>query len=135
MGYGESVHSRVLSQILLIALALLLLLVGAGCGSKKNASSTSTTSSTAAAIVIQTGALPTTPGSTTTTTAPGIGALGSIANCKQIAGLGPALEQALQGTNGDVQKELAVLQAFAAKTPAAIRPDFETIATAFTKVA
>ncbi len=107
------------------------MLAAAGCGSRKRASD-NTTSSTAPAIVLQTGALPTTSG---VTTFAGLGALGSVAHCRQMPDLRPAFEQALQGTGGELQKELSVLQVFAAKAPAAIRPDVETIAIAYEKLA
>ena len=61
--------------------------------------------------------------------------IASVENCKQLSDLGAAFSQAMQGANGDVQKQAELLQEFAAKTPSDIRPDFETMADALSKIA
>jgi hypothetical protein len=120
------------TQILSILLVLVLVLAAAGCGKKK--SSTSTTTTTTESTTTTTAATETTTTSSgTTTSAAGLGAL--AANCKQLSDLGTAFSQAFQGANGDVQKQAQVLKEFADKTPADIRPDFETLADAFTQIA
>jgi hypothetical protein len=114
------------TQILGILLALVVVLAAAGCGKKKSTTTSTTTTTTAAAE--------TTTTSGTTTAASGLGALASAENCKQLSGLGQALSSALQGANGDVQKEVDVLKKFAAQTPPDIRPDFQTLADMSTKI-
>jgi hypothetical protein len=128
------------TQILSILLVFALVLAAAGCGKKKSSTTTTTTTTTTAAAATTTAGGSTTTETTataptTTSAAAGLGALASAANCKSIADLGSEFSQALQGANGDVQKEVALFQQFAAKTPSDIRPDFETIANALAKVA
>jgi hypothetical protein len=132
-------------RIVLIAVAGLLVLSAAGCGGKKSASSTTTTTTTTTAATTSPAATtaPATTASGTTSSSVGtstsgsgtLGALASAANCKSIANIGTELGQALQGANGDVSKEAALFQQFAAKTPSDIRPAFETLASALSKVA
>ena len=57
------------------------------------------------------------------------------ANCQQLENLGTAFASAFQGANGDVAKEAALLKKFVDQTPSDIRPDFETLATAFDQIA
>ncbi len=125
---------------LLIALAVL---AAAGCGSKST-TSTSTTTTTETAATSTAPAATTAAAATTATTtsaastssaAASLGALASAGNCKSIQDLGASFSQAFSGANGDVQKEAQLLQQFAAQTPSDIRPDFETIANAFAKIA
>ncbi|HUK45896.1 MAG TPA: hypothetical protein VLV28_11430 [Gaiellaceae bacterium] len=129
------------TQILSILLVLVVVLAAAGCGKKKSSTTTSTTTTTTTAAAATTTAggststETTATAPTTTSAAAGLGALASAANCKSIADLGSEFSKALQGANGDVQKEVALFQQFAAKTPSDIRPDFETIANALAKVA
>jgi hypothetical protein len=133
------------TRLVSVSLLALVVLVAAGCGgsSKKSPPSTSAASTvgTSAAATTEptaTSAAPatTTPATTTpATTTSGIGALASAAHCSQLAGLESAFVSALTGGKSDIQQESAVLQQFAAKTPAAIRPDFEIVAAAFAKIA
>jgi hypothetical protein len=116
------------TQILSILLVLVMVLAAAGCGKKKTTTSTTTTTVTQATT--------TTTAANETTTAAGSSGLGSLAaNCKQYQDLGQAFSQALQGANGDVQKESQIFKEFADKTPSDIRPDFETVADAFNQIA
>jgi hypothetical protein len=115
------------TQILSILLVLVLVLAAAGCGKKKTTTTTTTTTTT------QTTTTTTAASGTTTAASSGLGALG--ANCKQLSDLGNSFTQALQGANGDVQKQAAILKEFADKTPSDIRPDFETLANAYTQLA
>jgi hypothetical protein len=121
------------TKILAFTFLLVLVLAAAGCGSKKTTTTTTTSTSTAADGTTSTAA--TTTATTTGTAASGLGALGSSTNCQALENLGTAFASAFQGANGDVAKEAALLKAFADKTPSDIRPDFETLATAFDQIA
>jgi hypothetical protein len=113
----------------LVLLAAVVSAAGCGGGGSKTTTTTTTTTTTAAASVT------TTKASQTTTNGSGAAAIASVENCKQLANLGEAFSQALQGASGNVQKELAIFQEFAAKTPSDIRPSFEVIANALSKAA
>src|SRR4051812_14481042 len=91
-----------------LTLVLAAALAAAGCGGSKKSSDTTTTS--------------------------GLSSVATAANCKQLADLGSQLASQLTGANGDVAKQAALLKEFAEKTPEDIRPDFETLADAFTKL-
>jgi hypothetical protein len=123
------------TQILSILLVLVVVLAAAGCGGKKKTTTTTTTTVTQATTTTTAASGTTTAASQTTTAASssGLGAL--AANCKQLSDLGQAFSQAFQGANGDVQKQAAILKEFADKTPSDIRPDFETLANAYTQIA
>ncbi len=118
------------TRIFAFSFLLVLVLAAAGCGSKKSVTTTTTTTATSTEA-----AATTTTTAGTTTTAAGLGSLGSSANCQQLENLGSAFASAFQGANGDVAKEAALLKAFADKTPPDIRPDFETLASAFDQIA
>ena len=122
------------TQILSILLVLVVVLAASGCGSKKNTSATTTTTTTAAADTTTTTTTTTSGGETTSTEASGLGSLASAANCKQLSDLGTAFSTAFSGANGDVQKQAAILKKFADQTPEDIRPDFQTLAAAFSKI-
>ena len=133
---------------LLLAAALLagVSLVAAGCGSSSStttstttpspssststSTSTSTPTSTAAATTTTTTAATT---QSTTAATPGLGLLTS-ANCASLLGLSSSFASALTGAAQDPTKTAALLKQFADQTPADIRPDFEEIATAYTKL-
>jgi hypothetical protein len=121
------------TQILSILLVLVVVLAAAGCGKKKTTTSTTTTTVTQSTTTTTAASETTTAATTTTSSTSGLGAL--AANCKQYQDLGTAFSQALQGANGDVQKESQIFKEFADKTPADIRPDFETVADAFNQIA
>lgn len=110
----------------ILAAALLggLLLIAAGCGG--GGSSTPPTTNTNAT---------TTSATTTSSSSSGLGSLASAANCRQLADLGSQFATAFTGKNANIQAESTLLTQFAAKTPSDIRPDFETIASAFSKIA
>jgi hypothetical protein len=120
------------TKILAFSFLLVLVLAAAGCGSKKTTTTTTTATTTEAGGTTTTA---TTTTATTTPAAAGLGALGSSANCQQLENLGTAFASAFQGANGDVAKEAALLKKFADQTPSDIRPDFETLATAFDQIA
>ena len=123
------------TQILSILLVLVMVLAAAGCGKKKTTTTTTTTTvtqATTAASDTTTAETTTAASDTTTAASSGLGAL--AANCKQYQDLGQAFSQALQGAGGDVQKEAQIFKEFADKTPSDIRPDFETVADAFTQI-
>jgi len=119
------------TQILSVLLVLVMVLAAAGCGKKKSTTSTTTTTVTQATTT--TASTTTTSSPATTTSAAGLGALSG--DCKQLADLGTAFSSAFQGANGDVQKQAQILKEFADKTPPDIRPDFETLADAYTQIA
>jgi hypothetical protein len=129
------------AQIVMIVLTLVLAVGAAGCGSSSSTTTTTTTTAaaattTAAATTAATTAAGTTSAAATTTpSAAGLGALGSSANCLQLASLGATIGKAFTGAAGDPAKEAALLQQFAAAAPPAIKADFQTIADAMTKVA
>jgi ABC-type enterochelin transport system substrate-binding protein len=120
------------TQLVSILLVLALVLAAAGCGkSKSETSSTETTTTEAAATTTTTTASDETTTSSGTTTS----ASGLAANCEKFSDLGSSFAQAVQGAGGDAQKELQVFKQFASQTPESIRPDFETIADAYSQVA
>ena len=103
----------------LIAGALVLAAAGCGGGGNKSASSTTTTTTTAS-------------GSTTT---PNVSGIASASNCRELAGLSGQLAQAFGGTpSGDTKRYAAFLHAYADRAPKDIRPDFETLASAYDKM-
>jgi uncharacterized membrane protein len=129
---------------MLLALTLLVgvAFVSAGCGSSSTPTSTttststsiSTPTSTAAATTSTTAATSTTQSTTTTTAAnPGLGLLTS-GNCNALLGLSSSFASALTGASKDPTKTAALLKQFADQTPAAIRPDFQAIAAAYSKL-
>ena len=124
------------TQIFACSFLLVLVLAAAGCGSKKSATTTTTTTTTEAAATTTTTSCDDHghDGATTPSTS-GLGALGSSTNCQSLENLGTAFASAFQGANGDVSKEAALLKQFADKTPADIRPDFETLSSAFDQIA
>lgn len=103
--------------------ALAILAAGCGGGGHKSAttqSAVTTTKSTATATV----------------SASGLTGLATTANCRQLADLSSTFSNALQGTDPkDVKKTAALLKQFADKTPAEIRPDFQTLAADYAKIA
>jgi hypothetical protein len=119
-------------QLVGITLALVLVVAAAGCGGSKKSSAPPTTT-TEATTTTTTEATTTTSSPTTTTS--GTGSFATAANCKQLSDLGTQFSQALTGAKGDIAKQAALFKALADKTPEEIRPDFETIADAYTKIA
>ena len=123
-------HPR--SIVLLAALGAVAVVV-AGCGGgHKSTSTTSTTTTTTTTTKTAT--------ATTTTTAAtggsGLSGLATTANCKQLADLSNKFSTALAGTDSkDVKKTAALLKQFADKTPSEIRPDFQTVAADYAKIA
>ena len=130
-------------SLLTIVLVAVVVLAAAGCGGKKKSSTTTSTTTTtqaaatttATTTTTTTAAAATSTAAATTTSTSSLGSLASVENCKSLANLGAAFSSALQGANGDVQKEVQIMQEFASKTPSDIRPDFETIAAALAKAA
>jgi len=109
-----------------LALALLFVLALAACGGGgKKAASTTTTTTAATTSTTSTGT-----GSTGTSSQSLLTTLAALQSCPQLAKLESSLLGAIAGSGGSLQKELAAIKAQAAKTPAAVRPDFETIANA-----
>jgi hypothetical protein len=103
---------------------LILALAGCGGGGK------------AAQVTFPTVTTPTVPASVTTVgTTSGLGNLASAANCRQLADLGSQMSAAFSGANKNIQTQAQLLQQFADKTPADIRPDFEVFAGAYAKIA
>jgi hypothetical protein len=117
-------------QLIGITLTLVLVVAAAGCGgSKKSSESAATTTETTATTTTE---ATTTSASTTTSGTP---SFATAANCKQLSDLSTQFSQVLSGAKGDIAKQAAAFKALADKTPDAIRPDFETIADAYSKIA
>lgn len=132
-----------------IALVLALAVVAAGCGSKKAAAppvsqttttTASTTTTSGAAATTTTAAMTTTAASTTTTSGGGGSpTFASSANCLQLRSIGEKFSKALAATRGTGKSSLtdvaSIYKALAQAAPSEIRPDFETIAAAFSTYA
>jgi hypothetical protein len=126
-------------QLVGITLTLVLVVAAAGCGSSKKSSAPPTTTTEATTTTTTEATTTATAATTTTSSAPtttsGAGSFATAANCKQLSDLGTQFSQALTGAKGDIAKQAALFKALADKTPEEIRPDFETIANAYTKIA
>jgi len=108
-------------------------ILAAGCGGGGNKSATTSTQAAAAAKAATTAAATATANAAA---AAGLSGLATTANCKQLADLSNEFSTALQGTDSkDVKKTAALLKQFADKTPSEIRPDFETVAADYAKIA
>ena len=112
------------AAVLLGGLALLI----AGCGGSSHRGdqhdhTTTTTASTTS-----------TTAATTTSGTPSLSLLTS-GNCRELLGLSQSFAQAMEGNAQNLEKTAQLVQQFADKTPAAIRPDFEILAADWTKVA
>jgi hypothetical protein len=105
-----------------------LVLMTAGCGgSGSNAAATTPATTTSA---------PTTTASmTTNSTGGGLGNLVTPANCQKLYDLSSQFAAAFAGTNENIEDQAAVFRQFADQTPEEIRPDFQTIAEAYAKIA
>jgi hypothetical protein len=103
--------------------------VVAGCGSHSPAGTTATTTTSASA----TGG--TSTQATTTTSAAGKLAILTSANCRQLRNLTQTFAEAMAGSAQNLQQTAALVQQFAKSTPTDIRPDFQVLAAAWTKVA
>jgi hypothetical protein len=121
---------------IVLALALgALVLAAAGCGGGgKSASSTTTTTETTSTAAQSSTTTTTTTASTTT--GANVSGIASASNCRELADLSGKLAQAFGGTpSADSKKYAAFLQAYAERAPADIRPDFQTLADAYSKIA
>jgi hypothetical protein len=110
----------------------------AGCGgSSKNSTSTTTAASAAAATTstTPTGTSAAASSSALAALSAALGALTAAGKCKSLAGLGPAVSQALSGKTADIQKDTQLLQQYAQKVPPTIKPDFETYVQDLSKIA
>jgi len=121
------------STALTIAALGALVVALAGCGGGGHKSTTTTTATTNAAAAAK-------AAQKTATKAKGsasaLSGLATAANCRQLADLSSRLSTAMQGTDAnDVKKQAALLKQFADKTPSDIRPDFETVAADYAKIA
>jgi hypothetical protein len=104
-------------KLICFALVGLLVVAATGCGSKKKSAKTTTTT-----------AMTTT--SSSTTSASGGTALTST-DCAKLAAASQTVSKAFSGTvPSDLNTQVARLQALAKVAPAAIKGDFETLATA-----
>jgi hypothetical protein len=119
-------------QLIGITLTLVLVVAAAGCGGKKSSAPATTTTTTEETATTTTESTTT---SAPTTTTSGTGSFATAANCKQLSDLGSQFSHAVTGAKGDIAKQAALFKALADKTPEEIRPDFETIADAYTKIA
>jgi hypothetical protein len=127
------------ARVTALSLIALTTVVAAGCGGSSKPSSTTTTTATPATTAAATTAAAATtsaaPATTPASTSPSsLGGLLSSGNCASLAGLEASVGAALAGTAPtDLSARAAVLEQFAAKTPTAIRPDFEIIASYYAK--
>jgi hypothetical protein len=111
----------------------------AGCGSSNNNSATDTTATTTATTTptttettTETTSTETTPATTTTAASD----ITSAANCQEFAQLGSQISSAFTGSDpASVQKTKDFLDQLAAKAPAEIKSDFQTLADAYGKIA
>ncbi|HYA09643.1 MAG TPA: hypothetical protein VEG24_08620 [Gaiellaceae bacterium] len=121
------------STALTIAALGALVVALAGCGGGGHKSTTTTTATTNAAAAAKAAQKAATKANST---ASALSGLATSANCRQLADLSSSLSAAMQGTNpNDVKKQAALLKQFADRTPSDIRPDFETLAADYTKIA
>jgi hypothetical protein len=134
-------RKNTISVVLLLVVAALGLAV-AGCGGSDNKTSGGTTAATtevATTTEATTTEAATTVAATTvaaTTTSTDVSGVASAANCRELAGLGAKLGQALSGAGGgDIEAVATFLKQFADKTPADIRADFQVVADAYAKIA
>jgi hypothetical protein len=122
---------------------LALVVATTGCGSKKQAASTTTAATTTAAETTMATATTSSSSSSSSSSASsssssssGVASIATAGNCKQLAGLSAAFSKALSGVGtNDFESRAKILKEFADKTPSDIRPDFETLASAFSKYA
>jgi hypothetical protein len=106
-------------KLICFVLVGMLVVVATGCGSKKKATSTTTK---------------TTPTTTTTSASGGVNLTGN--DCAKLAAASQTVSKAFTGTvPSDLNTQVARLKAIAKVAPAAIKPDFEALATAADKVA
>ncbi len=107
--------------------AVVILAAGCGGGGNKSATTSTSTVATKAASTVTAKA---------NAAASALSGLATTANCRQLADLSSKFSAALQGTDStDVKKTAALLKEFADKTPSEIRPDFETVASYYGKIA
>jgi hypothetical protein len=134
---------RRMSTLVLGATALaVLVFAAAGCGgggSKESAATTTTEATTPATTEAATTEATTTtpPATSVATTTSELGGLASAKNCRELADLGQKFSGAFTGAANaqDLKTQARLLKEFADRTPSDIRPDFETLADALTKVA
>ena len=127
-------------QLVGITLTLVLVVAAAGCGGSKKSSAPPTTTTEETTTTTTEATTTTSSEATTTTSSPatttsGTGSFATAANCKQLSDLGAQFSQAMTGAKGDIGKQAALFKALADKTPEEIRPDFETIANAYSQIA
>ena len=108
-----------------------------GCGSKKKSATPPVTTTTAAATTTTTSAATTTAATTTTSSSGSrFSSIATAGNCKQLSDLSASFSKAITGAgDNDFQARAKLLKEFADKTPSDIRPDFEVLASAFSKYA
>jgi hypothetical protein len=121
-----------------LAAALVAAVLVAGCGGSSSPSTSTTTAKTPTAVKKSTTAASKTVAVSSTPSSSGTPTFASDANCLQLSGLGTKFAEAMGAATGSKFNETAAaadFQQMAAAAPSAIRPDLETIATAFTKFA
>ena len=135
------------SRSLVLAAAVLALVVATtGCGSKKQAAATNSATTTATTTAAQTTTATTTAtsssssssasASSSSASSTSVGSIATAGNCAALAGLSAAFSKAISGVGAnDFAARAKILKEFADKTPSDIRPDFQTLADAFSKYA
>jgi len=137
-------------SVVLAAAVLALVVATTGCGSKKQAAATSSATTTAAQTTAAQTTTATATASTSSTSSSSasasassssssstsVASIATAGNCAALAGLSAAFSKALSGVGAnDFNARAKILKEFADKTPSDIRPDFQTLADAFSKYA
>lgn len=121
-----------------LALCVAGLLV-AGCGGSSNNSSSNQTTKKKTTNVTNTATTRSSTSTQSSTSASSTPTFASTANCLQLSGLGEqfskAMESAVSGGKYNLQEVVKGYQALVNASPSAIRPDMQTIASAFTNFA
>lgn len=116
---------RLIPRIAVLVLAAAVVAVAAGCGGGKSSPAAATTETTSGGATTQ---QQTTTGSTPS-------GFASAKNCAEFSGLAAKIASAAGATSGNPATELdnaaKQMQALVDAAPSDIRPDFQTIATAF----
>ncbi len=121
-----------------LAAALAAVVLVAGCGGSSSPSTSTTTAKKPTATKKSAATTATTVPVSSKPSSSGTPTFASDANCLQLSGLGTKFAEAMGAATGSKFNETAAaadFQKMADAAPSAIRPDLETIATAFTKFA
>jgi hypothetical protein len=99
-----------------------------GCGSKSKATAPKPSAAPGAKPA------PKAPTATSIASAARLAQLTSTENCDQLYNMAKSFSAALNGDGQDLDKTVVVLKKFANQSPSEIRPDFQVLATVYTKI-